>query len=115
MTQNFDPNAVHARLTTLEEKMELILKSIGHGASEAFQDLEADVRDLEEKMGLIEPIIPIVPVLKDMHTAQVAGEGATVNSGQVIPAEQLGEYHNPPKTEAPPVVEQQPEAAKTEG
>lgn len=108
--QNFDPAKVMSDVASLAKELADIRAILTGGAhfdlssvGEALDVANATARlvgDFVPQIARLEmlvgPLLPIIPALVADYSGSIAGEGATVSSGVVIPAEQLGKYEGQP-------------------
>ena len=50
------------------------------------------VPQVKTVLALIQPLLPIIPVLVERFSGEAAGTGGTLESAAVMPADQLGKY-----------------------
>lgn len=110
MTQNFDPAKMTADVANLVKQVAdleaVITGKTGLNVSSITEVVEAAdaaarlVGDFVPQLARIEqligPLLPIIPALVADYSGEIAGEGATISSGVVIPPEEIGKYESQP-------------------
>lgn len=100
---NFDPNSIVAQITDLATRVENLEGAIagknsvtvtdGVDCADDIASLVGDfVPQVKTVLALIQPLLPIIPVLVERFSGEAAGTGGTLESAAVMPADQLGKY-----------------------